>query len=140
MAIRYIYLENNTIPREITMGTLRWMGVPEGEVMLVEGTYEDTKSRVLCGPGVSGEPKVNVGLTQGSALSPLLHVYLCGETDKQQDLYKSHTPETIVRRWPGSGRGWGSKSPRTVDRVERYYQQTWSEGRLGEDGGNVSGT
>ena len=41
-----------TIPREMTMGTLRWVGVPEGEVRLVEGTYEDTKSRVLCGPGV----------------------------------------------------------------------------------------
>ena len=47
-------------------------GVPEGEIRLVEGTYEDTKSRVLCGPGVSGESKVNVGLTQGSASSPLL--------------------------------------------------------------------
>ena len=33
-----------------------------------------TKSRELCGPGVSGESKVNVGLTQGSALSPLLFI------------------------------------------------------------------
>ena len=54
------------------MGTLGWVGVSEGEVKLVEGTYDDTKSRVLCGPGVSGESKVNVGLTQGSALSLLL--------------------------------------------------------------------
>ena len=35
---------------------------------------EDTKIRELCGPGVSGESKVNVGLTQGSALSPLLFI------------------------------------------------------------------
>ena len=34
----------------------------------------DTKIRELCGPGVSGESKVNVGLTQGSALSPLLFI------------------------------------------------------------------
>ena len=34
----------------------------------------DTKSRELCGPGVSGESKVNVGLTQGSALSSLLFI------------------------------------------------------------------
>ena len=52
------------------MGTLMW----EGEVRLVEGTYEDTKSRVLCRPRLSGESKVNVGLTQGSALSPLLFI------------------------------------------------------------------
>ena len=52
MAIRFIYLE-----REMTMGTLRWVGIPEEEVKLVDGTYEDT-SRVLCGPGVSGESKV----------------------------------------------------------------------------------
>ena len=42
---------------------------------MVEGTYEDTKTRVLCGPGVSGEFKVNVGLTQGAP---------CGGTDEQQ--------------------------------------------------------
>ena len=41
---------------------------------MVEGTYEDTKSKVPCGPGVSGESKVNVGLTQGSALIPLLFI------------------------------------------------------------------
>ena len=45
------------------MATLRWMGVPGG-VSLVKGTYEDTKSMMLCGPGVSGEFNVYVGLTQ----------------------------------------------------------------------------
>ena len=45
------------------MGKLGWMGVPEAEVRMVERTYEDTKSRVLRGPGVSGESIVNVGLT-----------------------------------------------------------------------------
>ena len=48
------------------MATFRWMGVPEGEVSLVEGTDEDTTSMVLCGPGVSGEFNVIVGLTQGA--------------------------------------------------------------------------
>ena len=41
---------------------------------MVERTYEDTKSRVLCGPGVLGESKVNVGLIQGSALISLLFI------------------------------------------------------------------
>ena len=48
--------------------------VPEAEARMVEGTYEDMKSRVLCGPGVSGEFKINIGLKQGSTLSPLLFI------------------------------------------------------------------
>ena len=76
MAIKFIDLEKAyaTIGREMTMGTLRWIGAPEAEVRMVERTYEDTKSRMLCEPGVSGESKVNVGLTQGSALIPLLYI------------------------------------------------------------------
>ena len=72
----------------------------------------------------------------GERLDPIV-VYRCGGTDKQKDLYKSHTPKTIVRSWSGSGSRWGSKSPKTVDRVERYFQQRWIESTLGEDGGNV---
>ena len=76
MAIKFIDLENAyaTIRREMTMGTLGWIGVPEAGVGMVERAYEDTKGRELCGPGVSGESKVNVGLTQGSALIPLLFI------------------------------------------------------------------
>ena len=76
MAIKFIDLEKAyaTIPREMTMGTLGWVGVPEAEVGMVERTYEDMKTRVLCGPGVSRETKVNVGLTQRCALIPLLFI------------------------------------------------------------------
>ena len=76
MAIIFMYLEKAyaTIPREMAMGTLMWTELIEGKFRLAEGTYEDTKSKVLCGPGVSGESKVNGGLTQGSALSPLLFI------------------------------------------------------------------
>ena len=51
MAIRFIDLEKAyaTITREMTMGTLMWMGVP-GEVSQIGGG--DTKSRELCEPGV----------------------------------------------------------------------------------------
>ena len=41
---------------------------------MVEGTYEETKGRVVCGPGTSEEFKVDVDLRQGSALSPLLFI------------------------------------------------------------------
>ena len=39
---------------------------------MVEGTYGETKGRVVCGPGISEEFKVDVGLRQGSALSQKL--------------------------------------------------------------------
>ena len=72
----------------------------------------------------------------GERLEPIV-VYRCGETDKQKDLYKRHTPETILLRcWPGSSSGRGSNSPRTADRVEIYVQQTWTESMFGEDGDN----
>ena len=118
------------------MGTLMW----EGEVRLVEGTYEDTKSRVLCGPRLSGESKVNVGLTQGSALSPLLFIAVVKLISRKM------CTKDILRKllysdaWPGSSSGRGSNSPRTADRVEIYGQQTWTESMFGEDGGNVDGT
>ncbi len=32
----------NTVPRKMVMATLRWMGIPEAEVRMVEGTYEKT--------------------------------------------------------------------------------------------------
>ena len=59
-----------------------------GQARMVEGTYEDTKSTVLCEPGVSGESKVIVDLTRESVLVP----------DKQKELYRRHTPDIIERR------------------------------------------
>ena len=76
MAVGSIHLEKayDTVPRDMAMATLRWMGVPEAEVRMVEGTYKETKGRVACGPGISEEFRVDVGLRQGSALSPLLFI------------------------------------------------------------------
>ena len=56
------------------MATLRWMGVPEEEVRTVEGTYEETKGRVVCGPEISEKFKADIGLRQGSALRTLLFI------------------------------------------------------------------
>ena len=46
----------------MVMATLRWMGVQEAEVRVVEGTYEKTTARVVVGEGASGEVEVNIGL------------------------------------------------------------------------------
>ena len=44
--------------------------MPEAEVRFVAGMYKGMKGRVLVGPGMS-EFSVNIGLMQGSSLSPL---------------------------------------------------------------------
>ena len=64
----------DTVPREMVMATVRWMGVPEAEARMVEATYERTKGRVVVESGLSDECPVNIGLMQGSALSPLLFI------------------------------------------------------------------
>ena len=57
MALGFVDLEKafDTVPREMVMATLRWMGVPEAEVKMVECTYEKTKARVVVGEGASEE-------------------------------------------------------------------------------------
>ena len=60
------------------MATLRWMGVPEAEVRMVEGMYEKTIARVVVGQGASEEFEVKIGLRQGSVLNPLLFVAVLG--------------------------------------------------------------
>ena len=76
MAPGFIDLEKafDTVPREKVMATLRWMGVKEAEVRMVEGTYEKTPARVVVGEGASEEFEVKIGLRQGSVLSALLFI------------------------------------------------------------------
>ena len=74
MASAFVDLEKAfvTVPIKMAMATLRWMGAPEYEVKIVEPMYETIKARVVVGSGISNEFQVNIGLRQGSALSPLL--------------------------------------------------------------------
>ena len=44
----------DTLPREMVMATIWWMGVPEAEVKMGEGMYEKTTARVVVGEGASG--------------------------------------------------------------------------------------
>ena len=68
-----LYEAYHTVPRE-TMAKVRWMGIQEEEVKMAEGTYEETKGRIVSGTGISEDIRVEVGLKQGSALSPLLFI------------------------------------------------------------------
>ena len=71
MAVGFVGLKKayDTVPREMVVATLRWMGVPEAEARMVEAMYERTQGRVLVGSGLSEEFPVYIGLRQGSALS-----------------------------------------------------------------------
>ena len=58
MALGFVDLDKkafDTVPREMVMAMLRWMGVPEAEVRTVEGVYEKTTARVVVGEGASEE-------------------------------------------------------------------------------------
>ena len=69
-------MEGRPYPNFEANATLRWTGEPEAEVRLVEGMYKGMKGRVLVGPGMSEEFSVNIGLMQGSSLSPLLLIMM----------------------------------------------------------------
>ena len=55
MAPGFVDLEKaiDTVPIEKAMATLRWMGVPEAELRMVESMYEMTTARVVVGEGAS---------------------------------------------------------------------------------------
>ena len=76
MAVGFVDLEKayDTVPREMVMATVRWMGVPEAEARMVEAIYERTKGRAVVGSELSEEFLANISLRQGSAISPLLFI------------------------------------------------------------------
>ena len=49
------------------------VGVPEWTVVIVQATYNGTKSKVRVNGSYSDEFEVKVGVHQGSVLSPLLY-------------------------------------------------------------------
>ena len=76
MAMGFVDLDKafETVPRKMMMATLRWIGVPEAEVRMVEGTYEKTTARGVVGDGAHEEFEVKIGPRQGSVLCPLLFI------------------------------------------------------------------
>ena len=68
-------------------------GCPRAEVRMVKGTYEETKGREVCGPGISEEFRMVVGLGEGSALSQLLFIAVLEESE-----YKGHSPQVAIHR------------------------------------------
>ena len=77
------------MPRELAFAVMRWMEVGEAEV---EEMYKETTAVVRAGKETSEQFGVGVGLTQGSALSPLLFIMvmnlISGKVSKQKELKK----------------------------------------------------
>ena len=96
------------------------MWVPVVEVRLVEGTYEDIKNTVSCGPGMSGDIEVNVGLRRGA---PRVHRYLIVVEELKNR--KIGTTDIYSENYCKQ-----NDTPRIADRVERHALQTRPESRL----------
>ena len=62
----------DSVPRKVMEWAMRKKGVPEILVKAVMGLYEGAKTRVRVGAELSEEFDVNVGVHQGSVLSPLV--------------------------------------------------------------------
>ena len=108
MALGFVDLEkafDTVVPREMVMTTLRWMRVPEAEVRTVEGMYEKTTARVAMGEGTSEEFEVNIGLSPGSVLSPLLVITVL-DLISRKTVMKDAMKKTLLCRRPGPGGEW----------------------------------
>ena len=108
-----------------------WMGVPEAEVRMVEGTYEKTTPRVVVGEGASEEFEVNIGLRQGSVLSPLLFIAVLDLISRKTVVKDAMKKLLYADGRPGPGDEW-----QTGDNggVERFVYQTRAETEPREDG------
>ena len=62
------------VPREVIWWAMRKLGIDEWLVRLVKSMYANVRSRVRVGNGYSDEFGVQVGVHQGSVLSPLLFI------------------------------------------------------------------
>ena len=95
MALGIVGLEKafDTVPREMVIATLRWMGVPEAEVRMVEGTYEKTTARVVVGEGASEEFEVKIRLDSFVYLGGAV----CGDGKMERE---------VRRRMQAGANGW----------------------------------
>ena len=87
ICVTFIDLEKayDRVPREEIWRTMRERLVPEKYVKLVQDMYTGCRTNVRTVAGESSKFNVEVGLHQGSALSPYLFLILSAHTDERAD-------------------------------------------------------
>ncbi|XP_061541504.1 uncharacterized protein LOC133407527, partial [Phycodurus eques] len=81
------------VPREELWYCMRKSGVAEKYVRIIQDMYEGSRTAVRCAVGVTDEFKVDVGLHQGSALSPFLFAVVM---DRLKDEVRLESPWTMM--------------------------------------------
>ncbi|KAK3565616.1 hypothetical protein QTP86_012938 [Hemibagrus guttatus] len=81
------------VPREELWYCMRKSGVAEKYVRVVQDLYERSRTVVRCAVGQTEELKVEVGLHQGSALSPFLFAIVMGQLSEE---VRQESPWTIM--------------------------------------------
>ncbi|MFY0383419.1 RNA-directed DNA polymerase, partial [Bacillus sp. YIM B13582] len=81
------------VPREELWYCMRKSGVSEKYVRVVQDMYEDSVTAVKCAVGTTDWFKVEVGLHQGSALSPFLFAVVI---DRLMDEVRQESPWTMM--------------------------------------------
>ena len=101
MTLGFVDMEKayDTVPREMVMATLQWMGLPEADVMMVEGMYEKTTAGVVVEEGASEEFEV----TEAGQRAEPTAVHSRTGPHQQEDVGEGCHEETLLCRRPGPG-------------------------------------
>ncbi|KAK3560749.1 hypothetical protein QTP86_016542, partial [Hemibagrus guttatus] len=91
----FVYLEKayDRVPREELWYCMRKSGVAEKYVRVVQDMYERSRTVVRCAVGQTEEFKVEVGLHQGSALSPFLFAMVIHQLSEE---VRQESPWTMM--------------------------------------------
>ncbi len=74
----FVDLENayDRVPRDLIWWALRKKNMPEAYITIIQDMYKATKTRVKTHCGLTQYFNIEVGLHQGSTLSPLLFIII----------------------------------------------------------------